>query len=77
MLACMDQTKTQRTAPRLCRVQRVDDWRNLHEIGPRPCNQINPLHCLASISVDTPWMARWFGSSGLSGWSGLSGFLFI
>ncbi|TKS58637.1 MAG: hypothetical protein EWM73_03457 [Nitrospira sp.] len=48
MLARMDQTKTQRTAPRLGRVERVDDRRNLHKIGPRPCDQINPLHGLAS-----------------------------
>jgi hypothetical protein len=55
----MNQAKTQlpTSTPRC--IYRVDDWRNLHEIGPRPCNQINPLHYLASIRMNTHWMARW------------------
>jgi hypothetical protein len=71
----MDQTKAQRAAPRLGIVERVDDRRNLHEIGPRSCDQINQLHDSAPISMNAPWMARWFGSSGLSGWSRLFGWL--
>jgi hypothetical protein len=50
--------KTQRTAPHLCHIQRVDNWRILHEIGPRLCDQIDPLHGLASIDMNPRWMVR-------------------
>src|SRR5215831_20418422 len=54
MLTRMNQTKTQRTAPCLGCVERVDDRRDLHEIGPCPCDQINLLHSLALISMGSP-----------------------
>lgn len=36
-----------------------DNRRNLHEVEPRQGDQINLLHALASISMNTHWMGRW------------------